>query len=379
MATDTPLTLSRAHVVRPEEVSTVDDWLSEVDSEYRMQHPSTERGLAEFLFAQTGHQARSVCTGANSSALRQFPGFRRARQQSQADLAGQALDALISSLSSEDAIKRCEVAVFTGASLDDSTMFQSLATRLADKVGLIKLPHFSVAQLQGAALAGATEIIEAMVANQDSAAVCIAAERWPVSFPRSWGNMTLLGDGAVALWFERTNQTGLQYLGSAQRSYDPFIRMPGVDINDLTPQTDDFADAMDRYRLDDNREGAAADAILEVSVPSLVAATVEVIQACLSDYGLSASDIGGWIPSGISPELEEVIRDQVGVSVPLAVQPQKDDGYWCSAAAPAMMAEVLGQLSAGYISDGTIFLSWGASLGGSASAQLWRATTGSGV
>jgi hypothetical protein len=359
-----PLTVTRARVVRPPEICTVASWAAEVETSYAGEDRSEERRLAEFWFSQTGHDVAALCRG-SSRVPPAAAGFRRARGETQLELASEALAALVSDPGC--LLRRCQLALCSTSSVDASTIFQSLAGWVAGRAGLSRLPHFSVSSLQGASLAGATEILDTMLLEPGAGALFVAVERWALPFPRLWGEATVLGDGAVALWFVRGEDRGLRHLGSVQRSFDPFI----VEAPDAPAPEGPDPDGDYRLRVVARARAAGEARSLTPHWEALLAAATSVVGDCLQRRGVGAADLDGWIPSALDGAIEETLRHRLGASAPLAAAPHPGDGYLCAAATPALLADVLDGIGAGPLEDGALLLSWGASLGGAVSAQLW--------
>lgn len=334
------LTLVRAAAVRPTRTQSLAHWREEALAAYACADAAPYRGLTEMLFAQTGHDGRALCEQIGLPAETRF---REASGQTQGDLARQALAALVDSLADAAVLARCKLAVYAAASVDEH-FFQSTIARLAGSFGFSSLPHFSLAQLQGASLPAAAELIAAMLRDEGDAALFVSAEKWPTPFPRALDVPAVLADGAAALWFERGDAAGLRYAGGSQRSFDPFVT----------------------ERLQHGRRTPG------IAMPALLEAAAAVIAQCLAEQGLSPRDVAGWIPSGMDARADAALRERLGIEAELVAAPRADDGYLCAAAAGTLLADLLARVGAGDFADGELWLSWGASFGGGIGVALWR-------
>ncbi|MCA3242308.1 MAG: hypothetical protein ING89_13510 [Rubrivivax sp.] len=301
-----------------------------------------QRGLAEIMFGEVACHPHAVCeaTPAALAAVR----FSDAGAASQGELAEAALRELLAGLDAPT-LRRCKLALYGTASVDDH-FFRSTLSGLAASHGFSAVPHFGLAQLQGATLAAAAEVAEAMLTADGEAALLLAADAWPLPLPRHWDTLAPLGDGATALWLVRTEQPGLQFVGARQSSFDPFVR---------------------------EREGVAAPLVDQEALFEAASATLAV---GLSELGVEAADLGVWLESGLAPVRERGIdarlRERLGALGAESLAPAPDEGYLCAAAAPALLGQALARSRAGAWLHGTLVLCWGASLGGGVGMSLWR-------
>ncbi|WP_224360662.1 hypothetical protein [Hyalangium versicolor] len=376
-AAEAPLTLAWARVARPPDFLDLPGWTAAVTAEYATTEVSLERGIAEFLHAQIGHDSRELCgLGAEMTAPPEGLRFRISRTRTQAELAGQAVAALAEVLPMKELAARCELVVCSATSLDESGIFHSMIGGIVGTVGLSHVPHFAVSQLQGASLPGAVDIIDSMLTKPGRGALFIAAERWPVAFPRRWDSSTVLGDGAVAAWFTREEQPGLRYVGGTVRSFNPFIRepplevrpLPSFEVRGLPPLRGDSTGA-------NKTPAPRARRSLTLDTPAMLDAAESVIADCLREHGVTPMGLSGWISSGLHPDVDLRLRERLGVRAPVFA-PREDDGYWCAAAAPALLAELSDGVRTGRVRNDGSFLSWGMSYGGSVGAQLWCSVSG---
>ncbi|KFE69497.1 hypothetical protein DB31_6472 [Hyalangium minutum] len=351
---------------------------------------SLDRATAEFLYSQIGHDPLAHCRrGVDSVALPRGQRFRFSRAQTQLDMACQAVAALGDVLPKKELAARCGLVVCSATSLDESGLFHSMIGGVTGAVGLSRVPYFAVSQLQGASLAGAVDIIDAMLTQPGSGALFIAVERWPIAFPRVWSASTVLGDGAVAAWFTRGEGPGLRYVSGVVRSFNPFIHelpvevrpLPAIEIRGIASPSGDGAGVKKAATPRGDRSSSPGDPRAErpvtIDSEALFDAAVAVLMDFLRKEGVAPSQLSGWISSCLDFDLDQRLRERLGVQAPV-VAPREDDGYWCAAAAPALVAELIDGAHGGRVSEGDMFLSWGMSYGGSVGAQLWRFVKGSG-
>lgn len=332
------LTLTHATTVRPVATQSLDEWRELVAASYASAEAAPSRALCELLFAEIGQDAkRSIRMDGAAAHVR----FRAAGGESQRELANQALTQLIGQLAEGEAGQRCELLVYASASMDER-IHQAPAGWLASLHGLSRQPHFALSQLQGASLAAGVDIIAAMLSPENGAGLFVAAEKWPLPFSRVAHAPAALGDAAVALWFVRGEAPGLRLVGNCQQGYPPFLmRNPDGQAEPC----------MDREPLLEAAQRTIAEALLR--------------------HNLRAEQIDGWLPSGLDAPFEEELRRRCGISAPYVAQARPDDGYFCSAAMPALCADVLQRIAAGELADGALLLSWGVSLGGGIGVVLW--------
>jgi hypothetical protein len=338
-----PLTLAGASVVRGANTLSAHDWRERVVQAWTAPEPTPERGLCDLVHGAAGLDARVAHMPVRAPGpLR----FRDAGGRSQRDLAHAALEALFADQGRHARAERCQLLLYAAASID-SRYHQSPVGWLAATHRLADRPHFALSQLQGASLAAAAEIIDAMLPAGGAAAL-VAAEAWPVPFPRACAGSAPLGDAGAALWLTRDLVSGLRLHGAHQQSHDPF----------LVPDS-----------------GARS---ARIAPDRLLASAEQAIGAALARHGVAATALRGWLPSGLDPELDETLRRRCAPAARDAALPREDDGYLCCAAAPALCADVLASIRAGELEDGALLLSWGASLGGAIGVSLWRVAASAG-
>ncbi|MCP3102886.1 hypothetical protein LZ198_28815 [Myxococcus sp. K15C18031901] len=365
MPAEAPLTLTWARVVRPPDVVDVPQWARAAEAEYGTAEVSPDRTTAEFLYSQLGLDAKELCERAAAHAP-EGRRFRISRSATQAELTQQAVLALAEALPLKDMVARCGLVVCSASSLDSSSVFHSMIGGVTGAVGLSKVPYFSVAQLQGASLAGAIDIVDAMLTKPGSGALFLAVERWPVAFPRYWEPAVPLGDGAVAFWLTRGEGPGLRYVGGAVRSFDPFVRETPVEVRPIPPIQMPGLPVLQAPA----REPGRAAPTPTFDTEAMLDAATSVLRDFLQEQDVSGKDLSGWVASGLRPDVDQRLRERLGIEAPV-IAPPEDDGYWCAAAAPALLARLVD----GAQSPGGLFLSWGMSYGGSVGTQLWRAVS----
>lgn len=300
------------------------------------------RGLAEIMFGEVACHPHAVCEA--TPAERAAVTFSDAGAASQSELAEAALRELLAGLDAPT-LKRCKLALYGTASVDDH-FFRSTLSGLAASHGFSAVPHFGLAQLQGATLAAAAEVAEAMLTADGEAALLLAVDTWPLPQPRQWDTLAPLGDGATALWLVRAEQPGLQFIGARQASFEPFVQV------------------------------SAGAAVPIVDHEALFEAASQTLAGGLQELGVEPSDLGVWLDSGLSAAqalgIDARLRERVGALDAESVAPAPDEGYLCAAAAPALLGQVLARSCAGALPNGTLVLCWGASLGGGVGMSLWR-------
>lgn len=338
---DMPLTVAGASVVRGATTLTAHDWRGQVADAWAAAEPTTERALCECVYGDAGLDARAQCASVDAPDTVRF---RAAAGQSQRNLAHAALEVLFADPGLGASAADCQLLVYAAASIDWRYQ-QSPVGWLAVSHGLTRRPHFALSQLQGASLAAAAGVIDAMLPAAGHA-VLVAAEAWPVPFPRTCAGPVLLGDAAAALWLTRDPVPGLRLHGTYERSHDPFLA-PGHAARTVRIEPDRLLECAER-----------------------------AIRASLARHGLAAAAIDCWLPSGLDPGLDETLRGRCAPGARQPALPRADDGYLCCAAAPALCADALESVRAGDLEDGALLLSWGASLGGAIGVSLWQASAG---
>jgi len=331
------LTLASAAVVRPPATQAFGAWRAAAARTFDAATSTPERSLCETVYGDAGLDARRL--GAALPAPERAR-FRDAGAHTQRDLALAAFDALLQAPGGPGTADDCSLLLYAAASMDVH-FHQSPVGWLAARYKLTRRPHFALAQLQGAALAGAADIIDAML-DVDGAAAFVAAEAWPLPFPRACAGPSLLGDAGAALWLTRACVPGLRLAGTWQQSCDPFV-LPG--------------------------HGDQGGAILHAH---LRVAAEQVLLAALAYHGFDTAMVDGWLPSGFDMALDESLRQRCAPRATYAALPRADDGWFCSAASAVLCADVLDRVRAGELADGALLLSWGVSLGGAIGVSLWR-------
>lgn len=338
------LTLTSAALVRPPATESFGAWRDAARRSFDEAVPTPERSLCETVYGDAGLDPRAL---GDAGQVRAPTRFRDARGRSQRDLALCAFDALLAAPNGPGDAAGCDLLVYAASSMDVH-FHQSPVGWLAAQHQLTRRPHFALSQLQGASLAGALDIIDAMLGS-DGAAVFVAAEAWPLPFPRGAAAPAVLADAGAALWLTRASVPGLRLVGTWQHSDDPFV-VPGPD-------------------------GAGS----RLRYAHLRAAAEHGVRALLARCGCTAAQVDGWLPSGFDMALDESLRRNCAPNAAYAALPRIDDGWFCSAAAAALCVDVLERLHAGRMADGALLLSWGPSLGGAIGACLWRVTTTGGA
>lgn len=348
------LAFVRACAVLPTGQSSVAQWQQAALADHAAEVSSTYRVLTRWQFGEVGQQADAWCTQqAVGPHVQPQAAFACEPQASQADMAEAAVKGLMATLPDKPA---CDVAVYATSGVDEN-FFQSSISRLVCGMGMSRVPHFGVAQWQGASWIGAMDIIDALSAESNAdhyAALMVCAEKWPLPFPRVLSLPAVMGDGAAALWIERVGeqvqQAALLCVDTALRSHAPYVAAP-VSAQATLPD-------VDRARL-------LADAR-------------ELMGELLSRHALQADDVQGWLPSGLGADWDLALQDSLGLDgLRCASSPRGLDdeppGYLSAAAGPVAIERLLSAVQAGRVADGAHFLSWGVSLGGTVGVALLQA------
>jgi hypothetical protein len=317
------LTLRTASVCRPAATQTVGQWLAARTALLAQPQPSVNRRLSGLLAAGAGRTPPPAAWQTR---------FRAEPEAAQRTLAERALGSLLASVS----VDTCTLLLYTAASVDEHVL-QAPAGWLASRHGLSSRRHYALAQLEGASMALAVDLIDASL-DDGQAALLVAAEKWPQPFPRCLHDGAVLADVGVALWLARGAAPGLGLLATAQCCVAPFLR--------------------------DTAAGLDTAALLD--------AAAALVTSTLCEHGIDPAAVGGWLEGGPDLSLEAPLRARCGVRPAYRGRPRADDGYFCSAAAPALCAAALDDIAAGLLADGTLLLSWGASSSGAVGVCLWQ-------
>lgn len=356
---DSPLAFVQACTVQPTQQMSVAQWQQAALADLATEGSSTYRVLTTWQFSEVGQRADAWCADqAVRPHVQRDTQFASASTSSQADLAEAALQGLIQSLRttgvniSTEAGLPCSVAVYATSGVDEN-FFQSSISRLVCGVGMSRVPHFGVAQWQGASWIGAMDIIHSLSAEQEGAysALLVCTEKWPTPFPRVLSLPAVLADGAAALWIQRVgdhlDKPALVCVDTAMRSSAPYVTLPAPEQDGLP--------AVDRARI----LTEACDLMVEL----------------LQTHDLNPTDIQGWLPSGLGPDWERALQDSLGLDGlgRSSTLDEHTSGYLCAASGPVFIERLLKEASAGRITDGARFLSWGMSLGGTVGVALLQA------
>lgn len=292
------------------------------------------RGLLDIMYAPTGIAPAPLAgSAAGIEADLQFP---FAEAETQAALAGAALAGM---MQAPTAAAPCDLAVYATTSVDEAFYTSSIG-RLAADAGLSALPHFALQQLHGASLAGAVEIIDAMLPAGGSAWF-VAAEKWPMPAPRVVDGASVLGDGAVALSLHADGPAGgLAVCDVVNASHPPFATVSN---------------------------GAIA-----IDHAALAAAVTGALQRLFDRTGPAAAR-RFWLPSGHGPALDAAVAAPFGgalLALPdTTIDPRTHLGC---AAVPFAVHRALQAWQAGALEDGDELVAWGCSFGGAVGALLFR-------
>lgn len=329
------ITRSAAHL--PPTTTTLDAWTAAARRCWRDGADDSGialyRGLLDIMYAPTGIAPAALA--GDAATIDQNLSFPVAGGETQTDLGGIALAQLM-----PDAPRgACDLAVYATTSVDEAFYTSSIG-RLAAEAGLSALPHFALQQLHGASLAGAVEIIGAMLPAGGSA-VFVAAEKWPMPAPRVVDGACVLGDGAVALALRADGPAGgLAICDVVNASHPPFA--------------------------------ALTDGMLVIDHAAFAAAATATVRTLLERSG-PAVGRRFWLPSGHGSALDAAVSAPFGGTVladPAAtIDPRIHLGC---AAAPFGVHRALQAWSAGQVRDGDELVAWGCSFGGAVGALLLR-------
>lgn len=345
------LAFVQACAVLPTGQTSVAQWQQAALADHTAEVSSTYRVLTRWQFGEVGQQAAAWCA---DQAVRPYaqPQARFACEPSasQADMAEAAVKGLMDALPEKPA---CGVAVYATSGVDEN-FFQSSISRLVCGMGMSRVPHFGVAQWQGASWIGAMDIIASLSAESDGdhyAALMVCAEKWPLPFPRVLSLPAVMGDGAAALWIERVGgqvlQPALVCVDTGMRSNAPYVTLPD----------------------------AAQATLPDVGRARILADARELMGALLVKHALQPDDVQGWLPSGLGRDWDRALQDSLGLdglSCPPACE-NESSGYLSAAAGPVAIERLLSAMRDGQVADGARFLSWGMSLGGTVGVALLQA------
>lgn len=379
---DTSLAFVQACAVQPprQPQATVAQWQQAALAEHASETGSTYRVLTRWQFGEVGQQADAWCA---DPAVRPHAEadarFAQELHASQADMAEAAVQGLMQSMQASrgqalaDAAKQqCGVAVYATSGVDEN-FFQSSISRVVCGMGMSKVPHFGVAQWQGASWIGAMDIIGALSAESEGAyaAMLVCAEKWPSPFPRVLSAPAVLGDGAAALWIERVGdhpeQPALVCVDTALRSSAPYVASPNADM----------APNAERTGTAEQVELAAQHRLPDVDRARILSDARELMGELLHRHGLAPTDVSGWLPCGLGRDWDQALQDSLGLDglsqQGLAWWDEDTSGYLCAVSGPVFIERVLGAMAAGHVPDSARFLSWGVSLGGAVGVALLQA------
>lgn len=336
------LVLARACGVTPETLA-VAQWrslaLEVLASDARYSHVA----VCDAMFASTPYSPGQLCA---RTSMPQASTFGHAPGSFQLDLAREALVGIVREIGRADIAATTRLLIYATSSVDES-YFRSTVSNLAVDLGISSVPHFSLGQCQGAALDLALDLIDATLAEVGTSALFVAAERWPLPYPRIWDSAPL-ADGAAAMMFVRGQHSGLRCLGSVQRGFAPFL-----------------SHSHDKDGRDEAHPRIDRDA--------LVAAAAETILYLLETRDLAAADLDGWVACALDSAVDEQLRRRISVEEAHVIRPDSGHGDAFSASTPLLLAGLLEQVLAGNVQATGLWLSWNVSLGGMVGASLWEA------
>jgi 3-oxoacyl-[acyl-carrier-protein] synthase III len=297
------------------------------------------REFCELLFKATPCEPRALCAAGVASPEQVFA---QAPTGSQLDLAVQAVQGLSGGNAVPRQVSDARLIIYATSSIDEDP-HRSTVSCLAAQFGASAVPHFGLGQLQAASLDVATELIDGSLSEDGACALFVAAERWPLPYPRLWDGRAM-ADGAAALWFVRGQQPGLHYLGGIQRGHDPFVSAEG---------------------------GAGGEP--RIAYAAIEDAVAEAVIALLDGQGIGAPDVDGWVCGALDAEMDLRLQQRIGAKPRHRVPAPPDAGHLGTVTAPLLLAELLDQVNTRRIPHGSLILSWNAGLGGTVTASLWRA------
>lgn len=332
-------------VCLPRTRRSVAQWLAASPDHDQLTKPAKlYRGLVDILFdqeAMTTESARQAAQAENGQS------FSIALDHSQQELARQALSDLRNTVG-EDAIGASSLVTYSHSAIDEN-IFQSSVCCLASELKLSKTPHFSVAQLQGASWFQALSIVDAFFRNQSEmeSAIVIAAEKWPLDYPRALPNGLVLGDGACAMQITRLDDApGYALLATKVCCFDDFGRVYDPAKN------------------------------LSQSSRAIQKAAIQVIDELLAEAGLTVSDIAVMNESGAGEMLDSAVLSHFGLVHNAVACAAENSGYLSAAHAPIAAMNIFDQLSRNGVDDGACVLLWGVGLAGSIGASIFQYRAG---
>lgn len=336
---DLGLMLVRASSVVPERMSIV-DWQEGAMRALAGADGSGYAQMCDSLFGPTPFELRALC---ERSVPDPGTAFGVVAQGHQLDLARRAVAGLLRGEDGANPRLDARMLVYATNSIDEH-YFRSTVANVAVDLGLASIPHFSVGQAHGSALDLAIGMIGGALAQNAASALFLAAERWPMPYPRAWG-FAPLSDGAAALVFSAApGAAGLQHVDSVCRGSRPFLS---------TPCPGGPAPLIDRERL-------RAEAL-------------EAIRELLDRQSVGGDELEGWLSCSLDGTLDGVVRGDMAPAVPHVIGHGADAGDAASAAPPMLLASLLDLVLARRARAGGLWLSWSVALGGTVSASLWRA------
>lgn len=344
---DAVLTIVGGGQALPESSRTVEEWRIQAEACIGNAEITPYRGMTALLFGEVGISVSEhmdkirLCKGSTEGLS-----FRDARNTTQAQLADAAAANLFDGPEGANDRKQCRLTIFATSSIDEN-FFQSTVSRIASEYGLSRAPHFALGQLDGASIIAAIEVVDGMIEGEDldATATLIAAEKWPLPYPRLLPLWAVLGDGAAALSLSRDpSRAGLRVLGTLVESHDPFVE-PGGDW-----------------------------ANLNACLSAEVAATSKRL---LVRLGVDVATLTGCIPSGMCRALDCEILTLLGVSCDFIEVLDVHDGYLGAATAPLLLASLLQRFQAGELAAGATCLLWACSFGGAVAAMVVQTHEGS--
>ena len=350
------LTLINGSSVIPVNQTTLMDWQQPLSG--------TANKLLALCHSQNWHAPELISTLVPENRI--YDLFPESRED-QAVLAMQALSSLLQKKRHIRAVEACDLTLLCTNSCDESLLYRSLATTLAAESGVENKDHFAVSQMQGATFGCALEITNAMLPAAGSGATIVAVERWPLPSSRFTPLAPTLADGAVALWLEQqTEPNGLSLLGLNQNQVPPFIQQPLSIVETCTQLQSRRA----KLALDERNTMCSALTVQRENVEKGVS---ESIAACLEHLNLQATDIDIWLPSGLNPAFDARVLRRLSSDIEVSrhfLPPQK--GYFCAASTPLTLCYVLEAWQSGALESNVLLLTWGLSLSGCISVQVWK-------
>ncbi len=336
------LSLARSELPQ---LRTVEDWLADVISDDVEKNTSVIKYLP-LLFEELDIDPATLVDKAHVTGMVSLnTGYLDAGSIPQYALARNSMTSLADAFDCDAGLKHCGLLIYSHTGVDEEPVHSTVCW-LASEFELSRIPSFAVSQLQGACFFQAIDVARGFFHSDPAlqSALLVAAEKWSLPYPRVLPHRTVLSDGAVSIWLERSQS------------------VQGLEICDS--QVHCFTDFGDVYRQ---------SAYPDQDTHAMSEKVTETINALLKKHHLVMPDISVLAHAGLTSSMNNQVEKKLAVALDtVIVETPPEYGYLSAAHAPYVTAKVLEMAIADNIQDGAYVIVWGIGVGGSVGAVLMR-------